>query len=242
MKPPKRLRNPPKKGFQQKISTSKRQKTTPRRNGQSTTVPHGENVPIASDTGASHNDTRPTDRPLYDVASLSTPSTYGPSTSTVQQRPQQPANSLPIPGQETQGAENNNLGMLQHSSPQGMGNFVNSFEGRLQVGQSPSNISSFFYPISSHIPVKIKDKIWKGEFIDLNLFLKSAKDLVNDPSLEGELAIKGGIFTVVNKKKHSINNIHVWTSAFMIYASVMLEKFPNNGQEYLYANSQNGSF
>ena len=64
------------------------------------------------------------------------------------------------------------------------------------------------------------------------MFLKSAKDLVNEPRLEGELAIKGGIFTVVNQKKHSINNIHVWTSAFMIYASVMLEKFPNNGQEY----------
>ena len=114
-----------------------------------------------------------------------------------------------------------------------MGNFVNSFEGRLQVSQSPSDSASVFDPISSHIPVKIKEKIWKGEFIDLNLFLKSAKDLVNEPSLEGELAIKGGIFTVVNQKKNYINNIHVWTSAFMIYASVKLEKFPNNGQEYL---------
>jgi hypothetical protein len=57
------------------------------------------------------------------------------------------------------------------------------------------------------------------------LFLKSAKNLVNDPSLEGELAIKGGIFTVVNKKKHSINNIHVWTSAFMIYARDHLQGF-----------------
>ena len=65
------------------------------------------------------------------------------------------------------------------------------------------------------------------------MLLKSAKDLVNEPSLVGELAIKGGIFTVVNQKKNYIDNIHVWTSAFMIYASVMLEKFPNNGQEYI---------
>jgi hypothetical protein len=49
-------------------------------------------------------------------------------------------------------------------------------------------------------------------------------------ALEGELAIKGGIFTVVNQKENYIINTHVWTSAFMIYASVMLEKFPNNGQ------------
>ena len=68
-----------------KHSTSKRQTTIPRRNGQTTAVPHGENVRIASDMEAYHNDTRSTDRPLYDVSSLSTPSTYGPSTSTVQQ-------------------------------------------------------------------------------------------------------------------------------------------------------------
>jgi hypothetical protein len=85
MKPPKRLRKPPKKGFQQKAFDVKKAKTIPRQNGQTTAVPHGENVPIASDMEASHNDTRPTDRPLYDVSSLSTPSTYGPSTSTVQQ-------------------------------------------------------------------------------------------------------------------------------------------------------------
>jgi hypothetical protein len=42
-----------------------------------------------------------------------------------------------------------------------------------------------------------------------------------------------GIFTVVNQKKNYINNIHVWPSAFIKYASVMLENFPNNGQEYL---------
>ena len=75
MKPPKRLRNPPKK----RISTNnfdvkKTFKTTPRRNGQTTAVPHGENVPMASDMEASQNDTRPTYRPLYDVSRLSTPS------------------------------------------------------------------------------------------------------------------------------------------------------------------------
>jgi len=91
--------------------------------------------------------------------------------------------------------------MLQHSSPQGMGNFANSFEGCLQVSQSLSVISSVFDPISSHIPVKIKEKIWKGEFIDLNLFLKSAKDLVDEPSLESELAIKGGFSLLLIKRK-----------------------------------------
>ena len=124
---------------------------------------------------ASHNDTRPTDRPLYDVSSLSAPSTCGTSTSTVHQRPQQQDNSLPIAGQETQGVQQgpqqqaNSLpipgketqGVATFFTTLGMGNFVNSFEGRLQVGQTPSDISSVFDPISSHIPVKIKETIWK---------------------------------------------------------------------------------
>jgi hypothetical protein len=165
---------------------------------------------------ASHNDTRPTDRPLYDVSSLSTPSTYGPSTSTVQQLRTTTASKLSFnsgprdagcsartttagklssnTGQATHGAENNNLGMLQYSSPQGMGNFVNSFEFHLQVSQSPSVISSVFLPHFISHSGHYKRNIWKGEFIDLNLLLKSAKDLVNEPSLEGELAIKGGDF------------------------------------------------
>jgi hypothetical protein len=105
-------------------------------------------------------------RPLYDVSSLSTPSTYGPSTSTVQQGPQQQANSfpiagqeiqgvqqgpqqqansLPIPGQETYGAENNNFGMLQHSSK--LGSFTSSFadfRNKFKSMNSPFHIFLLF--------------------------------------------------------------------------------------------------
>ena len=95
-------------------------------------------------------------RPQLQANSLPIPEQ---ETQCVQQGPQQQANSLPIPGQETHGAENNNLDMLQHSSPQGMGNFVNSFEGRLQVNHAPSDISSVFNSNSSLIPVKIKERI-----------------------------------------------------------------------------------
>jgi hypothetical protein len=68
--------------------------------------------------------------------------------------------------------------------------------------------------------------IWKWEFIDLNLFLKFAKDLVNEPSLKDELAIKGGIFTVVNQKKHYINNIHDGDWPTCRRPSNELTKFP----------------
>ena len=87
-------------------------------------------------------------------------------------------------------------------------------------------------PISAHIPLKLKDKAWNGEFIDLSLLLKSARELVNEPNLEGDLAIKGGVLAVVSKQINTIRNIQTWTSAFMVYASLMLEKWPNKGMEF----------
>ncbi|CAC5380841.1 unnamed protein product [Mytilus coruscus] len=103
---------------------------------------------------------------------------------------------------------NNNLGMLTVSNE-----FVShgsagsgSLDTRLQVDQSPSYISSVFDPISSHIPVKIKEKIWNGEFIDLNILLKSTRDLVNEQNLEGELVVKGGVLSIVNQKRSPIKS------------------------------------
>lgn len=48
--------------------------------------------------------------------------------------------------------------------------------------------------------VKIKENIFEREFIYLNLFLKSAKDLVNEPGLERELTIKGGFSLLLIKR------------------------------------------
>jgi hypothetical protein len=50
---------------------------------------------------------------------------------------------------------------------------------------------------------------------------------------EGNLAVKEGILSVVDEKNSSIRNIHAWTSAFMVYASAMLEKWPTKGFEFL---------
>ena len=129
---------------------------------------------------------------------------------------------------------NNNIGMLTVSNQ-----FVShgsadsgSLDTLLQVNQSRSYISSVFDPIWSHIPVKIKEKIWNGEFIGPNILLNSTRDLVNEQNLEGELVVKGGVLSIANQKKSPIKSIHVWTSAFMIYGSVMLEKWPNKGLEF----------
>ena len=100
--------------------------------------------------------------------------------------------------------------------------------------QPPDMMTSLFDPISSNIPLKLKEKIWNGEFVELNLMLKSNQTLLNELSTVGNLAVKEGILSVVHEKSSPIRNIHVWTSAFMVYyASVMLEKWPRKGLEFL---------
>ncbi|VDI76275.1 Hypothetical predicted protein [Mytilus galloprovincialis] len=65
------------------------------------------------------------------------------------------------------------------------------------------------------------------------LLLKSAADLGSDSTLGGYFILKGGALTVVNKKPDSLNNMEIWTSAFMIYMAILLEKWPMKAQEYL---------
>jgi hypothetical protein len=105
--------------------------------------------------------------------------------------------------------------------------------GFVHESQMPTFTPSFTDPIRAHIPLKIKEIIWAGEYIDLYVLLKSVRELATDSQLSGDLSIKGGQLTVTQPQIATISNIHVWTSAFMIFMSVMLEKWPNKGHEYL---------
>ena len=91
------------------------------------------------------------------------------------------------------------------------------------VNHIPESIPSIFDPIGAHIPLKIKEKIWRGEFIHLGLLLKSAAVLGSDSTLDGDFVLKGGALTVV-KKPESLNNIEIWTVAFRIYMAILSEK------------------
>jgi hypothetical protein len=85
----------------------------------------------------------------------------------------------------------------------------------LQVGRSHDVIPSIFDPISSHIPLKLKEKAWKEDFIDFHLLLKSARELANEQGIEGDLAVKGGSLAVVNKRAtrlgiYTHGLLHLW--------------------------------
>ena len=104
----------------------------------------------------------------------------------------------------------------------------------IETEVSPSLNISMFDEIGGHVPEKLKEKIWDGKFIDLSLLLKSARDLDDSFQNGGELKMKDGKLVIERQIRNKpIFNIDSWTSAFLVFISVMLEKHPQKAQELL---------
>ena len=87
------------------------------------------------------------------------------------------------------------------------------FQGSMGLGivsQTPVCTPSMLDPVSGHIPVKIKEQIWAEEYVDMNILLKSAKDLVSDSHLNGDLTVKGSQLTLLQHIQNPIKNINVF--------------------------------
>ena len=97
----------------------------------------------------------------------------------------------------------------------------------------PCVTTSTFDPISSHVPQKMKIKIWEDQFIDLSLLLKSARELVDHVDTQGQIQIRNGTMCLVKQKSNSFLSIEKWTSAFIIFTSIILEKYRTRSQELL---------
>ena len=123
----------------------------------------------------------------------------------------------------------NNLGMLTQTGEIAIEQSNVNLNSQLLGPQPPDMMTSIFDPISSNIPLKLKESIWHGEYVELNLMLKSNQTLLNELSTVGNLAVKEGSLSVVHSKSSPIRNMHVWTSTFMVYASIMVEKWPKRG-------------
>lgn len=86
---------------------------------------------------------------------------------------------------------------------------------------SPTSVPLSCRPLHCKVPVKVKEKIWAGEFIELG-------SLHNDQS-EGDFTFKldkNGVIGIVPSTKKQFLTIEKWTDAFNIYASVRRIKFP----------------
>lgn len=97
----------------------------------------------------------------------------------------------------------------------------------------PPTTPSYTDPLSAHVPLTLKQKIWQGKFIDISVLVKSARELLDHNESQGEIQIKNGRMCLVKQKSSVYLNIDKWTSAFLVFSSVLLEKFPDKAQDLL---------
>lgn len=76
-------------------------------------------------------------------------------------------------------------------------------------------------PLGASIPLRIKNKIWNDQFIDLKCLLPNFKE--ENVSIQIE---NNAIQFNSQSSKQSIMSLHQWTSAFLIFMAIYTEKLP----------------
>ena len=98
--------------------------------------------------------------------------------------------------------------------------------GTLASGCTPPILSTSLQaspavPLHASVPLKIKEKIWNGEFVDFSTVFSNKSD-----SMSFEISPTSGISTVSAGSARKFINIEQWTDAFNIFASVYRQKYP----------------
>lgn len=119
-------------------------------------------------------------------------------------------------------------------------NLLNNLQ-QLFSGESVADIGSNTYsphpvpftvadgiPLGSTVPVRVKNKIWNDQFIDLKCLLPNFKQ--EDLSIKIE---NNSIQFNSQPFKQSIMSLHQWTSAFLIFMSIYTEKLPQESVNLL---------
>ncbi|VDI63887.1 Hypothetical predicted protein [Mytilus galloprovincialis] len=88
----------------------------------------------------------------------------------------------------------------------------NIFNENIQFSQSlPCLEESLFDQIGCYVPMKLKDKIWKHEFIDLNLLIKSPRELANFPDHEEkQSSLAQELLKYMRDIRFAANKSHGW--------------------------------
>ncbi|CAG2203971.1 unnamed protein product [Mytilus edulis] len=95
---------------------------------------------------------------------------------------------------------------------------------------TPSQESSIHDTVGEHVSFKIK-KIWEGKFIELHSLLRTRKAM--EEVDEGDLKLKRGKICIEKRSSSVYLSINEWTSAFMVFMSVYIEKYSTRAQELL---------
>ncbi|XP_072172309.1 uncharacterized protein [Diadema setosum] len=96
---------------------------------------------------------------------------------------------------------------------------------------TPLALSCVGDELGSVVPMSVKEKIWKGEFLDLGILLKSDVGSLSEEASFSLVQAGGSLQVRSASRTPQIANIDMWTSAFLTYASVYVEKHGNRARE-----------
>jgi hypothetical protein len=97
-----------------------------------------------------------------------------------------------------------------------------SFEVEDTINVIP--LTSVGQALGCQVPPKIKENIWNGEYIDLGHMLDQDRMLTDNHPLTLSGVGEGGQLIFKNKAPPKIDSIERWTTAFISFASVYLER------------------
>ena len=85
--------------------------------------------------------------------------------------------------------------------------------------------------ISAHVPLKLKEKIWNGEFVDLSELLQ--KEPARQDIGQKVLMINGELVVKQKDSPCKIQDIDTYTPAFLIFTSIYISRHPDQVQGLL---------
>lgn len=87
--------------------------------------------------------------------------------------------------------------------------------------------------LGANVDMSIKEKIWRGEFIELGLLVKKEAAQLDEPATFCLSPSGAGLTLKPQTRTPAISNIEQWTSAFLIFASIYLERHTTRARELL---------
>lgn len=118
--------------------------------------------------------------------------------------------------------------------PSQNGENINSFNYTYPSLEPEQTLTSICNPLGDDIPMNIKDKIIKGDFVEFGLLLDNTPDNLNShDNVSFGLNTEGQLIINQPKNQRNIMSIHAWTSAFLVFTAIYLRAHPQRAQELL---------
>jgi hypothetical protein len=91
-------------------------------------------------------------------------------------------------------------------------------------------------PLGIHVPLAIKEKIWRGEYVDVGSLLEGSS--AGGQGWDGAAGGRVGMFSISDagqisyapRQSSKIRTIEEWTDGFMIFAAIYGVRHPEKKQ------------